>query len=68
MIEKLSFTTVLANFVIKTVQDGTQTRCYDSVPKDIPYSCLLGGNHRPDSGSIKNEGKGERYQIVIHVC
>ena len=37
MIEKLSFTTVLTKDN-KTVQDGTQLRCYDSVPKDIPYS------------------------------
>ena len=36
MIEKLSFTTVLAS-VSKTVQDGTPLHCYDSVPKDIPY-------------------------------
>lgn len=64
MIEKLSFTTVLAA-VIKTVQDGTQLRCYDSVPKDIPYPYysaeIIGQIPDPSKTMWK-----ERYQIVIH--
>lgn len=64
MIEKLSFTTVLAS-VIKTVQDGTQLHCYDSVPKDIPYPYysaeIIGQIPDPSKTMWK-----ERYQIVIH--
>lgn len=64
MIQKLSFTTVLAA-VIKKVEENTGLRCYDSVPVDAPmpfyYAEIVGQVPDPSKTMLK-----ERYQIFIH--
>lgn len=65
MIQKLSFTTVLAA-VINLVEKNTGLRCYDAVPKDIPYPYY----HAEMVGQVPEPSKTmwkERYQIFIHV-
>lgn len=64
MIQKLSFTTVLAA-VIKKVEENTGLRCYDSVPVDAPmpfyYAEIVGQVPDPSKTMLK-----EKYQIFIH--
>jgi hypothetical protein len=65
MIQKLSFTTVLAA-VIKKVQDNTGLRCYDSVPLNAPMPFY----HAEMVGQVPDPSKTmwkEKYQIFIHV-
>ncbi|RDW17047.1 DUF5072 domain-containing protein [Oceanobacillus arenosus] len=65
MMQKLSFTDVLAS-VIKKVQANTGLRCYDSVRKDAPMPYY----HAEFLGSIPEKSKTmekDRYQVVIHV-
>lgn len=65
MLQKLSFTTVLAA-VIQKVEENTGLRCYDSVPVNAPMPYF----HAEMLGSIPEKSKTmmkDRYQSVIHV-
>lgn len=64
MIQKLSFTTVLAA-VIKKVEENTCLRCYDGVPNNAPtpfYFAEIAGQIPDPSKTMWKE----RYQIFIH--
>lgn len=65
MLQKLSFTTVLAA-VISKVEANAGLRCYDAVPKDAPMPYY----HVEMLGTIPEKSKTmekDRYQVVIHV-
>lgn len=65
MFKKLSFTAVLGA-VIQKVEANTGLRCYDAVPKDIPYPYY----HAEFLGTIPEKSKTmekDRYQVIIHV-
>lgn len=65
MLQKLSFTSVLAS-VIQKVEQNTGLNCYDSVPKDTPLPFY----HAEFLGSVPEKSKTmqkDRYQVVIHV-
>lgn len=65
MLQKLSFTSVLAA-VIQKVQSNTGLRCYDGVPLNAAKPFY----HAEFLGSIPEPGKTmqkDRYQVVIHV-
>lgn len=64
MLQKLSFTDILAS-VIQKVQANTGLRCYDAIPTDAPMPFY----HAEFIGSIPEPSKTmqkDRYQIVIH--